>query len=184
MSVMEELRIDKYLWSIRVFKTRSEATDACKGGKIRVNGADTKPSKPVKVGDTIVARKGAVTYTYKVLQLIDKRQGAKLVPNYAENLTPQEELDKLRAPVETFFLKRDRGAGRPTKKDRRQMESLWDNLSFDVPDDILSALPPISVLTTPTTMTAYNQKQPLLASNIFFISPMSENRHAPLILPN
>lgn len=133
---MEEVRIDKYLWSIRVFKTRSEATDACKGGKIRVNGADTKPSKPVKVGDTIVARKGPVTYTYKVLQLIDKRQGAKLVPMYAENLTPEEEIAKLRAPVETFFLKRDRGAGRPTKKDRRQMEDLWSTLSFDVPDDI------------------------------------------------
>ena len=133
---MAEVRIDKYLWSIRVFKTRSEATDACKGGKIRVNGADTKPSKMVKVGDTIVARKGAVTYTYKVLELIDKRQGAKLVPNYAENLTPPEELAKLRAPIETFFLKRDRGAGRPTKKDRRQMEALWDDLSFDVPDDV------------------------------------------------
>ena len=97
---MEELRIDKYLWSIRVYKTRTDATDACKGGKVRVNGADTKPSKSVKVGDVIVARKGAVTYTYKVLELIDKRQGAKLVPRYAENLTPQEELDKLRAPVE------------------------------------------------------------------------------------
>ena len=133
---MAEVRIDKYLWSIRVFKTRSEATDACKGGKIRVNGADTKPSKMVKVGDTIVARTGAVTYTYKVLELIDKRQGAKLVPNYAENLTPPEELAKLRAPIETFFLKRDRGAGRPTKKDRRQMEALWDDLSFDVPDDV------------------------------------------------
>ena len=133
---MTEVRIDKYLWSIRVFKTRSEATDACKGGKIRVNGSDIKPSKMVKVGDTIVARKGAVTYTYKVLDLIDKRQGPKLVPNYAENLTPPEELAKLRAPVETFFLKRDRGAGRPTKKDRRQMEALWDDLSFDVPDDI------------------------------------------------
>ena len=83
-----------------------------------------------------MARKGAVTYTYKVLQLIDKRQGAKLVPLYAENLTPEEEIAKLRAPVETFFLKRDRGAGRPTKKDRRQMEDLWSNLSFDVPDDI------------------------------------------------
>ena len=133
---MEEVRIDKYLWSIRVYKTRTDATDACKGGKVRVNGADTKPSKVVKVGDVIVARKGAVTYTYKVLELIDKRQGAKLVPRYAENLTPQEELDKLRAPVETFFLKRDRGAGRPTKKDRRQMDDLGSNLSFDVPDDI------------------------------------------------
>lgn len=133
---MEELRIDKYLWAIRVYKTRTDATDACKGGKVRINGADTKPSKLVKPGDMIVARKGAVTYTYKVIQLIDKRQGAKLVPNYAENLTPPEELAKLRAPVETFFLKRDRGAGRPTKKDRRQMEGLWSNLSFDVPDDI------------------------------------------------
>ena len=133
---MEEVRIDKYLWSIRVYKTRSEATDACKGGKIRLNGGDVKPSKTVKVGDVLVARKGPVTYTYKVLQLVDKRQGARLVPVYAENLTPQEELDKLRAPVETFFLKRDRGAGRPTQKDRRQMDSLWSNLSFDVPDDI------------------------------------------------
>lgn len=134
--VMEEVRIDKYLWSIRVYKTRSEATDACKGGKVRINGADTKPSKTVKPGDTIVARKGAVVYTYRVIQLVDKRQGAKFVPTYAENLTPPEELAKLRAPVETFFLKRDRGAGRPTKKDRRQMEDLWSNLSFDVPDDI------------------------------------------------
>ena len=133
---MEEVRIDKYLWAIRVFKTRTEATDACKGGKIRVNGADTKPSKMVKPGDVIVARKGAVTYTYKVLALLDKRQGARLVPDFAENLTPAEELAKLRAPVETFFLKRDRGAGRPTKKDRRQMDDLWSSLRFDVPDDI------------------------------------------------
>lgn len=133
---MDEVRIDKYLWAIRVFKTRSEATDACKGGKVRVNGADIKPSKCVRRGDVITARKGAVVYTYKVLELIDKRQGAKLVPGFAENMTPQHELDKLRAPVETFFLKRDRGAGRPTKKDRRQMESLWGSMDFDVPDDI------------------------------------------------
>ncbi len=133
---MDEVRIDKYLWAIRVYKTRTDATDACKGGKVRVNGFDIKPSKAVKPGDTITARKGAVAYTYKVLELIDKRQGAKLVPRYAENLTPQEELDKLRAPVETFFLKRDRGTGRPTKKDRRQMEDLWQQLDFDIPDDI------------------------------------------------
>ncbi len=133
----EETRIDKYLWAIRVFKTRTDATDACKGGKIRLNGADVKPSKTVKPGDVIAARKGAVTYTYRVVETVEKRQGAKLVPRYAENITPPEELDKLKAPVETFFLKRDRGAGRPTKKDRRQMESLWDSLSFnDVPDDI------------------------------------------------
>ncbi len=129
---MEEVRLDKYLWSIRVYKTRSEATTACNGGKVRLNGSDVKPSKAVKVGDVIVVRKGPVTYTYKAISLVDKRQGPKLVPQYAENLTPQEELDKLRAPVETFFLKRDRGAGRPTKKDRRQMDELWDSLDYDI----------------------------------------------------
>lgn len=127
---MEEVRLDKYLWSIRAYKTRSEATTACNGGKVRLNGADVKPSKTVKVGDVIVVRKGPVTYTYKVLALIDKRQGPKLVPNFVENQTPQVELDKLHAPVETFFLKRDRGAGRPTKKDRRQMDELWDSLDY------------------------------------------------------
>ena len=127
---MEEVRIDKYLWSIRVFKTRSEATVACNGGKVRLNGSDVKPSKAVKPGDVVVVRKGAVTYTYKVLALIDKRQGPKLVPEYVENQTPQSELDKLRAPVETFFLKRDRGTGRPTKKDRRQMDNLWESLEY------------------------------------------------------
>lgn len=132
----EETRIDKYLWAIRVFKTRSDATDACKGGKVRINGADIKPSKNVRAGDVISVRKGAVTYTYRVITVIDKRQGAKLVPQYAENITPEEELAKLKAPVETFFLKRDRGSGRPTKKERRQMDSLWDSLSLDVPDDI------------------------------------------------
>ena len=132
----EETRIDKYLWAIRVFKTRSDATDACKGGKVRVNGSDIKPSKNVRTGDVISVRKGAVTYTYRIIAVIDKRQGAKLVPQYAENITPEEELAKLKAPVETFFLKRDRGSGRPTKKERRQMDSLWDSLSLDVPDDI------------------------------------------------
>ena len=127
---MESVRLDKYLWAIRAYKTRTDATDACKGGKVRLNGYDVKPSKEVRPGDVIVVRKGAVTYTYKVLDLVDKRLGAKLVPDYVENQTPQEELDKLRAPVETFFLKRDRGTGRPTKKDRRQMENLWDSLDF------------------------------------------------------
>ena len=127
---MDSVRLDKYLWAIRAYKTRTDATDACKGGKVRLNGYDVKPSKEVRPGDVIVVRKGAVTYTYKVLDLVDKRLGAKLVPDYAENQTPQEELDKLRAPVETFFLKRDRGTGRPTKTDRRQMENLWDSLDF------------------------------------------------------
>ena len=132
----EGTRIDKYLWAIRVFKTRTDATDACKGGKVRLNGNDVKPSRTVAYGDVINVRKGAILYSYKVVATIEKRVGAKLVPEYAENITPQDELDKLRHPVETFFLKRDRGSGRPTKRERRQMDSLWDSLNFEVPDDV------------------------------------------------
>lgn len=131
---MDEVRIDKYLWAIRVFKTRTDATDACKGGKVRLNGADVKPSKALRIGDTVSVRKGAVQLTFKVLAFLDKRVGAKVVPEYAENLTPQSEMDKLKAPVETFFLKRDRGAGRPTKKDRRDMDNLWEMLDFSADD--------------------------------------------------
>lgn len=133
-------RIDKYLWAVRVFKTRTEATDACKGNKVKVDGVAVKPSRPVKVGNTIEVRKGSVQYIYKVKALLENRVGARLVPEYAENLTPQSELDKLRAPVETFFLKRDRGLGRPTKKDRRDMDVLWEGIGADaeeIPDDII-----------------------------------------------
>ena len=135
-------RIDKLLWAIRVFKTRTEATDACKGGKVKIAGVNAKPSRLVKPGETIEIRKGAVQYTYRIIASTSHRVGARLVPEYAENLTPQSEIDKLRAPVETFFLKRDRGWGRPTKKDRRSMEDAWDQLDFgnplgDIPDDIV-----------------------------------------------
>lgn len=125
-----EVRIDKYLWAIRVFKTRTEATEAGSGGKVKIGGVNAKPSKDVRPGDIINVRKGAVNYTFRVIDGLDKRVGAKLVPDYAENLTPEEELQKLRAPVETFFVTRDRGAGRPTKKDRRDIEQLWDTLDF------------------------------------------------------
>lgn len=131
---MEEIRIDKFLWAIRAFKTREDATKACKGNKVHINGNDAKPSKPVKPGDIITVRKNEVTFTFKVLVPIDKRQGAKLVGEYAENLTPTEELEKMRRPVETFFLKRERGAGRPTKKERREMDNLWDKYFFDDED--------------------------------------------------
>jgi ribosome-associated heat shock protein Hsp15 len=132
----DSTRIDKFLWSIRVFKTRADATEACKGGKVTVNGQDAKPSKEVKGGDVISVRKGAIHYTYKVLLPIEKRQGAKEVEKYAQNLTPESEMKKMNAPVETFFVKRDRGAGRPTKKERREMDVLYDSLwdsseSFD-----------------------------------------------------
>lgn len=126
---MDAVRVDKYLWAIRVFKTRTDATEACKGSKITVNGADIKPSKEVKAGDVIQVRKGAVHYTFKVLAPLEKRIGAKDVARFAENLTPESEMAKLHAPVETFFVKRDRGAGRPTKKDRRQMDELYDSMT-------------------------------------------------------
>ena len=134
---MAEARIDKYLWAIRAFKTRTDATDACKGGKVKIAGVNAKPSKEVKPGDIIQVKKGTVTYTYKVLQPLERRVGAKLVPEYALNLTPESELEKLRAPVETFFITRDRGAGRPTKKDRREIEEAWDAIDFnDIPEDV------------------------------------------------
>ncbi|MBR5660603.1 MAG: RNA-binding S4 domain-containing protein [Bacteroidales bacterium] len=126
----ESDRIDKVLWALRIYKTRTEATEACKGGKVKIDGSNVKPSRLVKTGDTINVHKGIIQYSYKLIQIPPHRLGAKLVPDYAENLTSQEELDKLRAPVETFFLRRDRGTGRPTKKERREMEEAWDK--FDI----------------------------------------------------
>lgn len=126
-----EVRIDKYLWAIRAFKTRTEAADACKGGKVKVDGVSAKASRDVKAGEIIKIRKGAVEYTYRVVEPTEHRVGAALVPQYAENLTPESELDKLKAPVETFFVTRDRGAGRPTKKERREMDELWDSFRND-----------------------------------------------------
>lgn len=127
---MDSVRLDKYLWAIRVFKTRSDATDACNGNKVHLSGVTAKPSKAVKPGDTIEVRKASALFTYKVLQLTESRMGAALVPQYAENLTPDSELEKLHAPRETIVLQRDRGAGRPTKKDRRQLDELMDNLDY------------------------------------------------------
>ncbi|MCQ2138987.1 MAG: RNA-binding S4 domain-containing protein [Bacteroidales bacterium] len=132
----DSVRLDKYVWAIRQFKTRSEATDACNGNKVQLNGAPAKPSKPVKVGDMLAIRKGSAQFTFKVLQLTETRMGAKLVPEFAENLTPESEMAKLRAPHETFFVQRDRGMGRPTKKDRRDMDTLWANFDpSELPDD-------------------------------------------------
>ena len=134
---MADTRIDKFLWAIRAFKTRTDATDACKGGKVKFGGVNAKPSNEVKPGDILQVRKGTLTFTYKVLQPLERRVGAKLVPQYAENLTPASELEKLRAPVETFFVTRDRGAGRPTTKDRREIEEAWEAIDFnDIPDDV------------------------------------------------
>jgi len=121
-------RLDKYLWSVRIYKTRADATEACKAGRIKVNNVDGKASREVRQNDVITVRKANIHFQYKVIEPIDKRQPAKLVELYAKNVTPQEELDKLNAPRETMFMTRDRGTGRPTKKDRRDMDDLLDNL--------------------------------------------------------
>lgn len=125
---MEE-RIDKYLWCIRVFKTRSEATEACHGNKVQVNGVVAKPSKAIKEGDLICVRKGPVLFSYRVLQTLGRRLGAALVAAYAANETPESELAKLNAPAESFFVRRDKGSGRPSKKERRTIDALMDALN-------------------------------------------------------
>ena len=127
---MSEIRLDKYLWAVRVFKTRSDAADAVRNNRVTVNNAYAKPSREVKIGDIIAVRRQAVTYQYKVLDLVSSRQGAKNVPLYCLDITPQEELDKLNAPRETIFVFRDRGTGRPTKKERREIDSLMDELFY------------------------------------------------------
>lgn len=125
---MEDIRLDKYLWAVRVFKTRSDAADAIRNNRVTVNNSYAKPSREVKIGDVIAVRKQAVTYQYKVLDLVSSRQGAKLVPQYCLDITPQSELDKLNVPRETIFVFRERGMGRPTKKDRRQIDALMDGM--------------------------------------------------------
>lgn len=125
---MDSVRIDKYLWAIRVYKTRSEATEACNGNKVKVAGVNAKPSKAVKIGEIIEVRKASALFTYKVLALSENRMGAALVPEFAENLTPESELAKMHAPRETILYQRDRGSGRPTKKDRRILDDLMDSM--------------------------------------------------------
>lgn len=128
---MDEVRLDKYLWAVRVFKTRSDAADAIRNNRVLVNDSYAKPSREVKIGDRISVRRQSVTYQYKVLDLVSSRQGAKLVPQYCLDMTPQEELDKLNAPRETIFVFRDRGTGRPTKKERRELDSLMEGMFYE-----------------------------------------------------
>ena len=126
-----EVRLDKWLWAVRVFKTRSDAADAIRSNRVLVNDAYSKPSREVKVGDVISVKKMPVVYQYRVVELVSSRQPAKNVPLYAADITPQSELDKLNVPRETIFIVRDRGTGRPTKKERRELDSLMDNLYYD-----------------------------------------------------
>ncbi|MBR4148733.1 MAG: RNA-binding S4 domain-containing protein [Rikenellaceae bacterium] len=129
-----DVRLDKWLWAVRVFKTRSDAADACRTNRVLVNDSYAKPSREVKVGDVISVKKMPVVYQYRVVDLVSSRQPAKNVPLYAADITPQSELDKLNVPRETIFIVRDRGTGRPTKKERRELDSLMDNLYYDDED--------------------------------------------------
>lgn len=126
-----DTRLDKYLWAVRIFKTRSDAAEAIRNNRVLVNDACCKPSREVKVGDEIAVKKMPVVYRYRVLDLLTSRQPAKNVPAYCLNITPQEELDKLSAPRETIFVFRDRGTGRPTKKERRDLDSLMEGIYYD-----------------------------------------------------
>ena len=120
------VRIDKWLWAVRIYKTRSDAADACKSSKVLVNNIEAKPSREIKVDDIVIVKKMPVIYTFKVFGIIQNRQPAKNVPLYAENLTPQEEIDKLQINYTTIFVQRDRGTGRPTKKERRTLDELME----------------------------------------------------------
>jgi len=119
----EKIRIDKWLWAVRIYKTRSQASEACRKGRIIINGIQVKPSRDIKAGEIILIRKSPAVYTYRVKSLIQRRQSAKLAQECYEDLTSVEELNKLKIN-ETLFFKRDRGAGRPTKKERRILDKL------------------------------------------------------------
>ena len=122
-----EVRVDKYLWAMRIYKTRSIATDACKCGRVKMNGVEVKPSRMFHVGDIFTIRKGPITYTYRILQLWGNRVGAKLVPEYLQDITPKEQLELLELARYAAQSGRDRGTGRPTKKDRRDIEHFFSD---------------------------------------------------------
>jgi ribosome-associated heat shock protein Hsp15 len=127
MSHDDIIRIDKFLWAVRIYKTRSIASDACKNGRITINNIRVKPSRSTEKNEIIVIKKLPVTYTYKVISPIEKRVSAKLVHDYVEDLTPEDEIAKLYIKDIDGFVNRDKGTGRPTKKERRTLDRLKDD---------------------------------------------------------
>ena len=127
-----EARIDKWLWAARIFKTRSLAADACKSGRITLNGTQVKPSRTVKEGDEVGVKKSPVTYTFRVKQAIEKRVGAKLLPDILEDITTPEQYEILEMQRISGFVGRAKGTGRPTKKDRRALDDFAQNASEDM----------------------------------------------------
>ena len=129
---MSEVRVDKYLFAMRIYKTRTIAADACKKGRVTMNGVELKPSRTFHVGDIFSVRKNPITLTYRILRLSENRLGAKLVPDYLQDITPPDQLELLELARLAGRNGRDRGTGRPTKKDRREIETfLSDDYDFD-----------------------------------------------------
>ena len=132
-----EVRIDKWMWATRIFKSRTIAVEACKKNRVMINNMAVKPSRMIKVGEIIQVRKPPVIYSFKILGLTEKRMGAKLVPEYLENVTPPEQYEILELNKISGFINRARGTGRPTKKDRRDLDDfhtplfLNDDFDFD-----------------------------------------------------
>lgn len=137
---MAEARIDKWMWAARIFKTRTIAAEACKKGRVCINGVQAKPARMIKVGDVIQVKKPPITYSFKVLQAIEKRVGAKLVPDVMENVTPPDQYELLEMSKISGFVNRAKGTGRPTKKDRRDLDDFFtpeylDDFDFDFDSD-------------------------------------------------
>ena len=118
-----EIRVDKYLFAMRLYKTRTSTADACKKGRITMGGAQLKPARTFHIGDVFSVRKGPITYTYRIKQLSENRLGAKLVPDYLQDITAPDQLELLELARLAGQTGRDRGTGRPTKKDRREIET-------------------------------------------------------------
>ena len=124
MAEKHTTRIDKWLWAVRIFKTRTLASEACAGGKVKIDGTAVKASRKIQIGNIVQVRKGVVKYMYKVCQISEKRMGAKLVPDFLEDMTPEEELAKLQSAQKQPIQTREKGQGRPTKRERRIMDDL------------------------------------------------------------
>ena len=134
-----EVRIDKWIWAVRIFKTRTIAAEACKKGRVMINDVIAKPARMVKVDDVVKVRKPPVTYSFRVKALTENRLGAKLVPDYMENITPKSELDLLDVVKISGFIDRRKGLGRPTKREGRELARFTDDMSdgwdFDFDED-------------------------------------------------
>lgn len=130
-----EVRVDSFLWAVRIFKSRSIAANACKMGRITINGQPVKPSRQVAINDVVGVRKSPITYSFKVLQLTKNRMGAKWVPDYILNVTPPEELEQLELKRLSGFIDRAKGEGRPTKKERRELDTWSESFFWDKDDE-------------------------------------------------